>query len=139
MHRSFQGLLGVTALACLTTASAGAQPRLVISVATHRPEFVGQCFATEVRKVETRLVDNGQEIPGSGSEIELADGHVNTDYDQLPGIDRSRPGDPVRLCVISLPRRCPKGDTRGIRYRGRNLRTGLGWVAMDSEHMCGGA
>ena len=126
-------------LTVMLTAPAGAGSRAVISSVTHRPEHLGQCFQTRVRRVANRLEDNGQPVPGSGSAIELTDGHSNDDYDQLPGIDRSRTGDPVRLCVIALPRHCPPGDTRGIVYRGRNLRTGLTWKAADAEHMCGGA
>ncbi len=111
----------------------------MVSGLTHRPERLGQCFLTRVKRVETRLEDNGKSIVGSGSAIELADGHYNVDYEQLPGIDRSRRGDLARLCVIALPGRCPAGDTRGLFYRGENLRTGLSWKAHDAEHMCGGA
>jgi len=112
----------------------------MISGLTHRAEHVGQCVLTNVRRVESRLEDGeGHEIAGSGSAVEFADGHYNVDYDQLPGMDRSRPGDRVRLCVIKLPTHCPKGDTRGIIYRAHNQRTGLNWVAHDSEHICGGA
>jgi hypothetical protein len=138
MCARFRVLTGLAVLALAVPV--GASARSVVSGATHRPESVGQCFQTRVRNVGTRLVEgDGRAVPGSGSEIELEDGHVNTDYDQLPGIDRSRPGDPVELCVIFVPRHCPRGDTRGIRYHGHNLRTGLSWRAMDAEHMCGGA
>jgi hypothetical protein len=126
-------------LALLAAGVASAGPRTVVSGVTHRPERVGQCFLSRVKRLATRLEDNGRPVPDSGSAMELADGHYNVSYDQLRGIDRSRPGDPVRLCVTALPRRCPPGDTRGILYRGRNLRTGLGWTASDAEHMCGGA
>jgi hypothetical protein len=126
-------------LAGLLAGGALAQPRTAVSGVTHRPERLGQCFHTRVRRIESRLEDDGKPIPGSGSAIVLADGHYAVAYEQLPGIDRSRPGDPVRLCVIDLPRHCPAGDTRGILYRGRNLRTGLSWKAADAEHMCGGA
>jgi len=127
------------ALTLLAATPAAAGPRTIVSGATHRPEHVGQCFRTRVKRVTTRLEDNGRPVPDSGSAIELADGHDNESYEQLPGIDRSRPGDPIQLCVTALPRHCPRGDTRGILYRGRNLRTGLTWKAADAEHMCGGA
>ena len=132
------GLACAALMLALTSASL-AQPRAMASSVTRRPEHLGQCFITRVKRVEARLEDHGRFVAGSGSAIELADGHYNVDYDQIPAIDRSRPGDAVRLCVIALPRHCPPGDTRGIRYRGRNLRTGLGWKAADAEHMCGGA
>ena len=128
----------VLALA-LASSAAVAAPDAVISGLTHRREHAGECFLTRVKRVETRLEDDGRPVPDSGSAIELADGHYNVSYERVPAIDRSRRGDPVRLCVIGLPRRCPPGDTRGILYRGRNLRTGLSWRAADAEHMCGGA
>ena len=128
------------ALAALVLPSAAQAGDLAAwSDVTHRSEYRGECFTTRVKRVETRLEDNGRPVAGSGSAIVLADGHYNVSYDQLPGIDRSRPGDPVRLCVVAVPRHCPAGDNRGITYRGKNLRTGLSWRAPDAEHMCGGA
>jgi len=125
-------------LAVATIAALAAAPSAMSGV-THHREHVGQCFTTAVAKVETRLVDGDTPVKGSGSAIELADGHYNVSYDTLPAIERSRPGDPIKLCVIALPHACPKGDHRGIAYRGRNLRTGLTWKATDAEHGCGGA
>jgi hypothetical protein len=126
-------------LLVLLASAAQAAPRSVVSSITMRPERLGQCFTTRVKRVETRLEEDGEPVSDSGSAIVLRDGHYNVDYGQLPAIDRSRPGDPVKLCVIALPSHCPRGDTRGIRYHGRNLRTGLSWQANDAEHMCGGA
>ena len=128
---------GMLALTLAGAALAG--DRAGWSDVTHRSEYRGECFTTRVKRVETRLEDNGRPVADSGSAIVLADGHYNVSYDQLPGIDRSRPGDPVRLCVVAVPSHCPAGDNRGITYRGRNLRTGLFWRAADAEHMCGGA
>ena len=125
--------------AVLVSALLAAGTPTVISGVTKRPEHVGQCFDTRVVSVGTRLgYGQGRDDPGSGSAITLADGHSNVSYEQLPGIDQSRPGDRVRLCVIRLPEDCPKGDTRGITYRGANLRTGLSWKASDFQHGCGG-
>ena len=107
----------------------------VLSSITNRPERVGQCFSTRVSKVTGRLGDG----PGSGSAIMLADGHYNVDYEQLPGIDRSRRGDRVRLCIVYRPDDCPPNDTRGFMFWGLNLRTGRSWIASDEEHQCGGA
>ena len=132
-------LAAAVALAAMIAAPAGAGPRAVVSSVTHRPERVGQCFLTRIKRVETRLEDGGRPVPGSGSAIEFADGHYNVSYDQVPAMDRGRRGDPARLCVLVLPRQCPAGDTRGILYGGRDLRTGAGWRASDAEHMCGGA
>jgi hypothetical protein len=114
-----------------------AQPAL----AANLPAHIGQCVTTEVKKVETRLMDGGtgQPVAGSGSAIEFANGGYQVSYDQVPAVDQSRPGDPVKLCLVSTPRHCPPGDNRGRTYRATNLRTGGSWTLPDSEHMCGGA
>ena len=105
------------------------------------PKHVGECVATTVLKVETRLMDgsNGQAMPGSGSAIEFVNGGYQVGYDQLPAVDGSRPGDPVKVCLVSVPRGCPPGDKRGRTYRTTNLRTHGAWTLSDSEHSCGGA
>jgi hypothetical protein len=51
----------------------------------------------------------------------------------------SRPGDPVRLCLISIPQNCPPGNACGRSYRATNLRSGGTWAAADSEPSCGAA
>jgi hypothetical protein len=99
------------------------------------PTEVGQCAQTIVKTVGTRL----DGTPGSGSAIEYADGGSQVSYDQVPGIDDSRPGDPIKLCLVSAPQGCPAGDDRGKVYAGTNLRTGETWSEADSEHSCGGA
>lgn len=96
---------------------------------------VGQCFATRVAKVETRL----EGMPDSGSAISFVNGRYQVSYERVPGIVHSQVGDPVRMCVIALPQNCPVGDTRGVIYRSTNRRTGEHWQAPDSEHGCGGA
>jgi hypothetical protein len=130
---------GTFAIGVAAALAASASQRSILSDVTHKREHVGQCFRTRVERVETRLVDEHGPVPGSGSQIELADGHLNVSYDQIPMIDASKIGDPVKLCVIRLPTHCPAGDHRGITYRARNLRTGGRWTLPDSEHFCGGA
>lgn len=124
-----------------TGVSALAAPRSVISMTTHKPEHVGQCFATRVSQVTYRLFDQSdrRSVPGSGSKIRFRDGHENVGYDQVPAIDASRAGDPIRLCVRSLPVNCPAGDNRGIVYTAKNLRTARTWESSDSAHPCDGA
>jgi hypothetical protein len=48
-------------------------------------------------------------------------------------------GDRVRMCFVSTPLNCPKGDDRGKIYNSTNLRTHKNWRLPDSEHSCGGA
>jgi hypothetical protein len=111
------------------------------ATASGLPTHVGQCVNTTVKKVETRLTDgsNNQPIADSGSATSFANGGYQVSYDQMPSVDASRPGDPVRMCLVSLPQDCPPGDDRGREYRTTNLRTHQSWSLPDSEHSCGGA
>ncbi len=126
----FYGLVG---LLILTIASP--------ALADGMPKRIGQCVTTTVRKVETRLIDGstGQPILGSGSAIEFENGGYQVSYDQERAVDRSKPGDPVKVCLVSVPENCPPGDKRGRMYRATNLRTRGTWTLPDSEHACGGA
>ena len=105
------------------------------ALAAGLPQRVGQCVQTRVKEVETRL----ENTPGSGSAISFENGGYQVSYDQVRAVDRSRPGDPVTMCLVSIPKGCPPGDDRGREYRSTNKRTGLSWTLPDSEHMCGGA
>lgn len=99
------------------------------------PQRVGACSVTTVKQVETRL----EGMPGSGSAISYVNGGYQVSYDTVPAIEASRPGDTVRLCLVSIPKNCPPGDARGRIYRATNLRTHGSWSAADAEHACGGA
>lgn len=100
----------------------------------------GTCASTTVFWVGHRLEDeHGREDPDSGSAITLANGVYGVDYAAVPSVDRSRRGDPVRTCLVSLPRHCPPGDQRGKVFRTTNLRTRESWALPDAEHECGGA
>jgi hypothetical protein len=105
------------------------------ALAQRLPPKVGQCVTTSIKSVGSRL----ENAPGSGSAVEYANGGYGVSYDTVPGIERSRRGDPIRLCLKSLPTDCPKGDNRGKEYRATNLRTHQSWTLPDSEHSCGGA
>jgi hypothetical protein len=99
------------------------------------PRHVGECVETRVKTVENRL----ENAPGSGSAITFVNGGTQVSYDQVPEVDGSRPGDRVKMCLVSIPKGCPPGDTRGRQYRTTNMRTGQSWTLPDAEHMCGGA
>ncbi len=99
------------------------------------PTRVGQCVTTRIKEIANRL----ENTPGSGSLVLMANGGAQVSYDQIPAIDRSRPGDPVSMCLAALPQGCPRGDERGKIYRTTNLRTHASWRLPDSEHGCGGA
>ena len=125
----------VIVLAGLITTAATAHPR------GNLPERVGLCVETRIKSVETRLVDgsNNAPIAGSGSAVSFVNGGYQVSYDTVPAIEHSRPGDPVRLCLIRIPHPCPHGDARGRLYKTTNLRTHRAWTLRDAEHMCGGA
>lgn len=98
-------------------------------------EKAGDCASTTVAELSSRL----EGVPDSGSAISYANGKFQVSYDMVPGIQTSRVGDPVTLCVVSVPEGCPPGDDRGVIYRAVNARTGAAWEEADSSHMCGGA
>jgi hypothetical protein len=99
------------------------------------PTYVGACVKTRIKSIGTRL----EGIPGSGSAVTFYNGGYQVSYDTVPAIEHSKAGDHVRMCLVSIPRHCPKGDDRGRFYRTTNLRTHKSWKLPDSEHMCGGA
>jgi hypothetical protein len=105
------------------------------------PTHIGQCVDTTVKSVENRLEDGvtNKPVPGSGSAISFANGGSQVSYEQIAAVDTSRPGDPVHMCLVSIPKGCPPGDDRGREYKTTNLRTHKSWRLPDSEHSCGGA
>ena len=126
------GCLGAVVASLITLAPAFADPL---------PTQIGQCGRTAISKIGTRLQDGstGRAIPGSGSAVEFENGGYQVSYETLPQITRSRPGDPVQMCLVSIPQDCPPGDARGRVYKTTNLRTRQSWSLPDSEHSCGGA
>ncbi len=98
------------------------------------PTEIGTCSDTTIAEIGYRLGD-----PDTGSAISYANGGVQISYDTIPEIHRSKVGDGVKLCLVSLPEDCPPDDNRGKVYRATNLRTGESWEAPDSQHSCGGA
>jgi hypothetical protein len=105
------------------------------------PTRVGACVVTNIESIETRLVDGAthQPMPGSGSAVRFANGGYQVSYDTVLAIEESRKGDRVRMCFVSTPLNCPRGDDRGKVYNSTNLRTHKSWRLPDAEHSCGGA
>ena len=93
------------------------------------------CQDTTIATLGSRL----EGVPDSGSAVAYANGQRQVSYEIVPQLQRSRPGDPVRLCLVERPKGCPPGDTRGSRYAATNLRTADRWSLYDSQHRCGGA
>lgn len=96
---------------------------------------VGECETTTIKLLASRL----EGVPESGSAVTYADGVYGVSYEVEPAVAQSRIGDPVKLCLTTLPQNCPTGDDRGRWYAATNLRTGGKWDLPDAEHSCGGA
>jgi hypothetical protein len=99
------------------------------------PTKVGQCVATKVNELGTRL----EGVADSGSAVIYTNGIVGISYDTIKAITRARVGDKITLCLTSIPKGCPPGDDRGKFYSAVDLRTNGKWNLPDAEHMCGGA
>ena len=125
-------MLAAAALACWQPPAALAAPL---------PVRAGHCSITSIAEIGTRLIDGstGTPIAGSGSSVQFANGGYQVSYETVPAISRSRRGDRVRVCLVSIPQHCPPGDARGRIYATTNLRTHQTWTLPDSEHSCGGA
>ncbi|MES1202451.1 MAG: hypothetical protein ABUS57_13495 [Pseudomonadota bacterium] len=121
--------------ATTATETAAAPATTTDAIASAKPQIVGDCVETSVTSVGPRL----EGAPTSGSAVQYANGMSQVDYDAVPGIDHSKAGDAVRVCLVSVPENCPAGDDRGRVYAATNLRTNETWSAPDSEHSCGGA
>ena len=124
-----------------TVGTAATLLQIGIAVADPLPTKIGQCTNTIIKDVTSRLEDSTthQPVPGSGSAVDFANGGYQVSYETVAAITQSRPGDPVRMCLVSIPRGCPPDDNRGRMYKTTNLRTHVVWTLPDAEHRCGGA
>jgi hypothetical protein len=101
------------------------------------PTQVGACSQSTISLIGGRL--EGDENFETGTAVQFDNGGSQISYEREEGVVNSRIGDPVRICLVSLPEDCPPGDDRGKVYATTNLRTGAQWEMPDSQHMCGGA
>ena len=120
-------------LAALATLATLPAPAMAATAA--KPTKVGQCVATSLKTIGTRL----EGVADSGDYVEYANGIVGMSYEQDPAIAKAKKGDKITLCLVSLPKNCPPGDSRGKMYSAADARTKGKWTLPDAEHMCGGA
>ena len=130
--RNAIALVAALALVQLDAAAAFAQRGHLYPIAR-----VGQCVNSRIIAIHPRL--EGDPNFESGVGVELANGIYGVSYGSVRAVRRSRVGDRVRSCLVSIPHGCPPGDDRGREYRTTNLRTRQSWTLPDSQHMCGGA
>lgn len=107
------------------------------------PAKIGTCSASTIISIGTRfspkLIKPKGEDMDEGTSVEMKNGVSGISYQFVPEVARSRIGDKVITCLVSIPKGCPKGDDRGRFYTTKNLRTQESWTLSDSQHMCGGA
>ena len=100
------------------------------------PGKIGKCSQARIVSITPRL--EGTEFD-SGTAVQFNNGGFQVSYDYEENIIKSRKGDRVRICLVSIPADCPPGDNRGRVYKTTNLRTKKSWELPDSQHSCGGA
>ncbi|WP_245446349.1 lysozyme inhibitor LprI family protein [Mesorhizobium kowhaii] len=105
------------------------------------PSAIGQCASTHIETLTTRLGDDplATASPEAGSAATFTNGGTAVSYDREPGLAASKVGDAAVMCLISIPRDCPKDDERGRVYYGIDLAIKGSRALPDSQHMCGGA
>lgn len=113
------------------------------------PAPIADCVETEIAGKFFRLwaLDDPEmptEEDAIGKEIvlKLPDGMLlYTEHigDRFLASDVFAVGNPVQLCLVSLPADCPPGDDRGKEYSLLDRRTGFSGIYIDSWHLCGGA
>jgi hypothetical protein len=101
------------------------------------PTRVGACGESTIAFIGGRL--EGDDSFETGTAVQFDNGGAQISYDRVEAVVNSSVGDPVRICLVSIPEDCPPGDDRGRIYATTNLRTGESWELPDSQHMCGGA
>lgn len=105
------------------------------------PGREGTCVWTKIARLEHRLRngDRGPFVSDSGSAVAFANGGYQVSYEEVDAVHHAREGDAVLLCLVTIPRGCPPGDSRGRWYTATDKRTMESWTMPDAEHSCGGA
>ena len=104
------------------------------------PKQNGDCVVTHIAEITTRFGEpfTGAD-PNAGSAIHFTNDGRQVSYDAVTAFYDAKAGDPVVMCLVSVPRDCPRDDDRGRVYYGLDARTGGTWSLPDSQHSCGGA
>lgn len=107
------------------------------------PKRIGECRETRITQITTRWGDpltyDEDYYSASGSFVRFSNGGNQVSFSKVGALIRSRVRDRVRMCLVSVPQFCPRGDDRGRTYRTTNLRTGESWTLPDDTRVCGGA
>jgi uncharacterized protein len=103
------------------------------------PTEVGQCANTVIAEITSRFQADINADPDDGSAVSFENGGHQVSYEKEQALINSSVGDPVLMCLVSIPQDCPPGDDRGRIYATTNQRTSESWTLSDSQHSCGGA
>lgn len=119
------------------------------SVAAPPPRLIGQCADSFVQSKRFRMVpspgdpDYTRTTDDFGKEVVVkltnGIGIYAGEGDDFILSSNFAAGHKVKVCLESLPRNCPPGDSRGKAYRLLDYLTGARVAGVDSWHQCGGA
>ena len=103
------------------------------------PTKHAECSLTRIKVIKTSFgEDVSYENEDNGTAIEYDNGGFVISHSRDPGLFNALFGQPVVVCLMSVPYDCPEGDDRGRFYYTLNLATLSDWVMADAQHMCGG-
>ncbi len=103
---------------------------------------IGKCTDTFIEQISTwsRSSERSRaSFVGSGASVNLTNGIYLVSYDEIAPLKKFKVGEKVKLCLLSIPRDCPPGDSRGRTYRLLSYRTRQSVKLPNSQHSCGGA
>ena len=91
---------------------------------------IGECVRTRVGEIGAVPAAPG--VPA----IRYVDGVVQAYDGGMLGHVKTRPGDPIQLCLVSFSRDCGENTLPGRTYATGNLRTGAAWTLPDIRSSC---
>lgn len=106
------------------------------------PKVLGHCTRTKIISITGRFGETLKWPPPkdvNGTAVRYANGANQVSYNYEEQVARSHIGDDVLLCLSTIPRHCPPGDSRGREYSSTKIEDYSSWIMSDSQHMCGGA
>jgi uncharacterized protein YecT (DUF1311 family) len=105
----------------------------------HLPKTEEACTRTSFAVISDRFGGDPKDPKAAGTAALLSNGGYVVTYESDKVLIDSQPGDPVEMCLASIPVDCPPGDERGRWYDITNLRTHARTRLPDAQHACGGA
>lgn len=115
------------------------------------PKTVGDCVETILMSKNTRF--EGVVAGDTGGEVNVMfDNEIALYIQEIQDLPKSTnvdkymystsdfaEGDSMKLCLLALPKDCPKGDDRGKVYSVHSHKNNKTFTGVDAWHLCGGA